>query len=79
MCLAVPGRVLDLDEEHGIRFGRVDFGGIARRVCLDHVRDAVPGDYVLVHVGYALTRIDATEASALLALLDELAQAAEDA
>ena len=74
MCLGVPGKLVDIADEDGVPMGRVDFGGVARKVCLAHVPEAVPGDYVLVHVGFALTRLDADEADRLLALLTELGQ-----
>lgn len=54
MCLAVPGQLLEVAERDGLRVGSVDFGGVRKEVCLDGVPDAVPGDYVLVHVGFAL-------------------------
>jgi hydrogenase expression/formation protein HypC len=62
MCLAVPGRVVDVAREDGILVGKVDFGGISRRVCLEHLPDVTPGEYVLVHVGFALARVDEAEA-----------------
>jgi hydrogenase expression/formation protein HypC len=58
MCLAVPGRLLDVSEEAGLRTGRVDFGGVRRAVCLEGVPQAKPGDVVLVHVGFALQVLD---------------------
>jgi hydrogenase expression/formation protein HypC len=73
MCLGVPGRVVDVSEMDGIRMGRVDFGGIARLVCLEHV-EAEPGDYVLVHVGFALTKLAKDEAHELLKMLEELGE-----
>ncbi|MEO8707228.1 MAG: HypC/HybG/HupF family hydrogenase formation chaperone [Kofleriaceae bacterium] len=57
--------------------GKVDFGGVARKVCLDHVRDVVPGEYVLVHVGFALGKLDEAEALRVFALLEELGQLEE--
>ena len=72
MCLAVPGRLVETFVEQGLAMGRVDFGGVLRRVCLEHVREAAPGDYVLVHVGFALARIDEEEAARTLAMLREL-------
>jgi hydrogenase expression/formation protein HypC len=74
MCLGVPGKVVDVAEEQGVLMGRVDFGGVARKVCLAHVADVVPGDYVLVHVGFALTKLDEVEARRTLELLAELGQ-----
>jgi hydrogenase expression/formation protein HypC len=79
MCLGVPGRVTELFHEHGMLMGRVTFGGVSRSVCLEHVADVKPGEYVLVHVGYALSRIDEAEALRTLEFLaglddlDELA------
>jgi hydrogenase expression/formation protein HypC len=72
MCLAIPGQVVDVEMEHGVRMGRVSFGGIARKACLEHVPEAKPGDYVLVHVGFALSRLDEAEAHKLLAELEAL-------
>jgi hydrogenase expression/formation protein HypC len=80
MCLGVPGRLVETFVEHDVLMGKVDFGGIAKRVCLEHVPDARPGDYVLVHVGFALTRLDETEAGRVFEFLkamnqlDELAE-----
>lgn len=71
MCLAVPGRIESLSEAFGTSFGRVDFGGVARDVCLALVPDAAPGDWVLVHVGFALARLDETSALSSRALLAE--------
>lgn len=72
MCLAVPGQITELFVEDDVHMARVAFGGIARRVCVEHVLDAVPGDYVLVHVGFALQRLDAAEAARIFELLAEL-------
>jgi len=66
MCLAVPGRVLDVAEEHGVRTARVDFGGVRKRVCLEIVPDAGPGDWILVHAGFALQIVDELAARKVL-------------
>ena len=58
MCLAVPGRVLECLERDGLRFARVDFGGVRKEVCLETSPEAAPGDWVLVHVGFALRVLD---------------------
>jgi hydrogenase expression/formation protein HypC len=78
VCLGVPGRVVELEEEHGILMGKVDFGGVAKKVCLDHVRGVAPGEYVLVHVGFALTRLDEAEAKRVFEMLDAIELAALD-
>ena len=74
MCLGVPARVVSVADEDGVRMGRVDFGGVARKVCLEHVPEAVVGDYVLVHVGFALSKLDEAEARRVFELLAELRQ-----
>jgi hydrogenase expression/formation protein HypC len=77
MCLGVPGLLVETSTEGDVRMGKVDFGGIARQVCLELVPDARPGDYVLVHVGFALTRLDEAEALRVFALIDALDLRAE--
>ena len=63
MCLGVPGRVEEIWESQGTRMATVDFGGVRKEVCLAYVPDVVVGDYTIVHVGFALTKLD--EKSAL--------------
>jgi hydrogenase expression/formation protein HypC len=74
MCLGIPGEVMELHEREGLRFARVRFGGITREVCLEFLPDVAPGDYVLVHVGFALSRIDAEQAEENLRILAELGE-----
>ena len=74
MCLAVPGRVVETYREHEVLMGKIDFGGVSKRVCLEHVPDAQPEDYVLVHVGFALLRIDEAEARRVFAFLEQMDQ-----
>ena len=71
MCLGVPGKVVEVYREHDLLMGRVDFGGVLKRVCLEYVPDIAVGEYALVHVGFALTRLDEAEASRVFALLAE--------
>ena len=61
MCLGIPGKVIETHREYEILMGKVDFGGVLKRVCLEHVPEARPGDDVLVHVGFALSMIDEVE------------------
>jgi hydrogenase expression/formation protein HypC len=77
MCLGIPGKVVETFREHGILMGKVDFGGVSKRVCLDHVREVVPGEYVLVHVGFALARIDEAEARRVFDFLEGMEQLGE--
>jgi hydrogenase expression/formation protein HypC len=74
MCLGVPGRLVETFVEYDVLMGKVDFGGITKRVCLEHVPDARPGDYVLVHVGFALTRLDEAEAGRVFEFLRAMNQ-----
>jgi hydrogenase expression/formation protein HypC len=74
VCLAIPGKLMAKTEEKGILCGRVEFGGIVRTACLDFLPEANVGDYILVHVGFAISLIDEEEAKATLAYLEELGE-----
>jgi len=63
MCLAIPGRILDTEDIAGIRVGRIQFGGVTRKAYLDYVPEAAVGDYVMVHVGFAISKVDQDEAA----------------
>ncbi len=77
MCLGVPGRVLETREEHGVLMATVDFGGVTKSVCLAYAPDAAVGDYVIVHAGFAIARLDEQAAAESLALFAELGALAE--
>jgi hydrogenase expression/formation protein HypC len=72
VCLAIPGRLLQAEEQNGLRVGRVQFGGIVRSVRLDFVPEAQVGDYVMVHVGFAISQVDEEEAERTYDLLREM-------
>lgn len=72
MCLAIPGKILDIQEQEEMRSARVQFGGIVRQVSLDFVPEATVGDYVMVHVGFAISRVDPFEADRTYKLLHEM-------
>ena len=72
MCLAIPGKIVSVEEANGLRSARVQFGGIVRQASLDFVPEAQVGDYVMVHVGYAISRVDAAEAERTYQLLEEM-------
>ncbi len=74
MCLAIPGKVLNKEDRDGSCLGRVDFSGIVREVRLDFVPEVEVGEYVIVHVGFALTRLDAEEAGRTLELLRQMGE-----
>ena len=72
MCLAIPGKVISVEQSNGLRSGRIQFGGIVRQASLDFVPEAEVGDYVMVHVGYAISRVDEAEAHRTYELLEEM-------
>ncbi len=77
MCLAIPGKVVDLYREHDVLMGKVDFGGVSKRVCLDHTPDVQLGQYVIVHVGFALQIVDEAEARQIFAFLESMNELGE--
>lgn len=74
MCLGIPGKVVETYREHDVLMGKVDFSGVCKRVCLEHVPEVQPGEYVLVHVGFALSRIDEAEAQLVFDFLEKMNQ-----
>lgn len=77
MCLAIPGKVLDTYDQRGLRMAKVQFGGILREACLEYVPEIQIGEYVLVHVGFAISRIDEAEAERTYQALRDLDQLTE--
>jgi hydrogenase expression/formation protein HypC len=78
MCLAVPGKVLNIEQNAaGINMGKVSFGGVAREVCLAYLPDVRVGDYVIVHAGFALSRLDEAEAMEVFDMLKQMGELAE--
>lgn len=73
MCLAIPGKVTEIYREHDLLMGKVDFGGVIKRVCLEHVPEIAVGEYALIHVGFAISRIDEEEARQVFAMLETMA------
>jgi hydrogenase expression/formation protein HypC len=78
MCLAVPGKLVEVRPQDDLPMGRVEFGGIVKDVCLAYTPEAQVGDYVLVHVGFALSRIDEAEAREMFQLLEEIGDFGEN-
>ena len=74
MCLAVPGKVVEITGEGELRMGKVDFAGVQRQACLAYVPEVALGDYVLVHVGFAISRIDEQQALETFAALEQMGQ-----
>ena len=74
MCLAIPGKVLEIEKEVSPVMGNVSFGGVRKRVCLEWVPEVRVGDYVIVHVGFALSTLDEAEALETLKMLKEMGE-----
>jgi hydrogenase expression/formation protein HypC len=75
MCLGIPGKIQSIRDDSGLIMGMVDFGGVRREVCLQYVQDEVAvGDYVIVHVGFAITKVDEEEAKRTFEVLREMSQ-----
>ena len=78
MCLGIPGKIQSIRDDAGLTMGVVDFGGVRREVCLQYVADEVAvGDYVIVHVGFAISRVDEEEAQRTFEILKEMSQLGE--
>jgi hydrogenase expression/formation protein HypC len=73
MCLGVPGKIVEIHSNGSLPMGKIDYGGIVKEACLAYVPEAGLGDYVIVHVGFAISRLDEDEALATLADLNEIA------
>ncbi|MER6346238.1 HypC/HybG/HupF family hydrogenase formation chaperone [Streptomyces sp. NPDC001595] len=78
MCLAVPGRVLGVEDRDGTRMATVDFGGVIKEVCLEYLPDLKVGEYAIVHVGFALQRLDEESARRTLELFENLGMLQEE-
>lgn len=75
MCLGIPGRIVEMSDDAGLPMGIVDFGGVRREVCLAYVADEVEvGDYAIIHVGFAISRVDEEEAKRTFEVLREMSQ-----
>jgi hydrogenase expression/formation protein HypC len=78
MCLAVPGKIVEIKESDGLQMAKVDFGGIFREACLDYVPEAKVGDYCVIHVGFAISLLSEQEAMETLELLKQISNIGEE-
>ena len=78
MCLGIPGKLLEIHSQGDLPMGKVEFGGIVKDVCLAYTPEAQTGDYILVHVGFAISRIDESEAQEIFHFLEEIAATDEE-
>jgi hydrogenase expression/formation protein HypC len=74
MCLGVPGRIIEMYTKENLKMGRIDFGGVIREACLEYVPEAEIDDYVVVHVGFAISMLSEEEAQETLKLLREIGE-----
>jgi hydrogenase expression/formation protein HypC len=75
MCLGIPGRIVEISDDAGLRMGTVDFGGVRRDVCLAYLdEDVAIGDYAIVHVGFAISKVDEDEARRTFAMLKDMSE-----
>jgi hydrogenase expression/formation protein HypC len=78
MCLAIPGKLIEISTDtNGVRMGKANFGGIVKQVCLEYTPEVEKGDYVLVHVGFALSKVDEAEAARTYQALERMQQLSE--
>lgn len=78
MCLGIPGKIVETFERDELPMAKVEFGGILKDICLAYTPDAEPGQYVLVHVGFAINQIDETEAQEVFRYIEQIAEAGEE-
>ena len=72
MCLGIPGRITEIRDEAGLMMGKVDFGGVRKDACLAYLPEAKLGDYVIIHVGFAISKVDEAEALKTLEILGSM-------
>lgn len=78
MCLAIPGKIIEVYEEAGLTMGKVDFGGVVKEACLAYLEDPQVGEYTMIHVGFAISKVDEEEAFRTLELLRQIADIDEE-
>jgi hydrogenase expression/formation protein HypC len=77
MCLGIPGQIQSIYEDHGTKMAKVDFGGVSREVCTEMVPEAQPGDWTIIHAGFALNLLSEEEARETLEILQQMAELAD--
>jgi hydrogenase expression/formation protein HypC len=78
MCLGVPGKIVEMYVTDGLKMGKIDFGGVQREACLEYVPEAQVGEYTVIHVGFAISRLSEEEAMASLEILRQIADLEEE-
>jgi len=77
MCLGIPGKIQEIYDDHGTKMAKVDFGGVSREVCIEVIPDAKPGDWTIIHAGFALNLLSEEEAQETLDILQQMAELAD--
>jgi len=72
MCLGIPAKIISIHEDHGTKMAKVDFGGVTREVCIEVIPEAKPGDWTIIHAGFALNLLSEEEAQETLEILQEM-------
>jgi hydrogenase expression/formation protein HypC len=72
MCLGIPGKIIEIYDQNGLRMGKIDFGGVVRESCLEAIPDALIGQYTIIHAGFALNVLSEEDALETLTLLREI-------
>ena len=78
MCLAIPGKVIELYESNGMKMARIDFGGVVKEACMEYLPDVKLGDYTIIHVGFGLSILDEKEAFETMDLLKQIEAMGEE-
>lgn len=78
MCLGIPGKILEIYDDHGTKMAKVDFGGVSREVCIEVIPEAKPGDWTIIHAGFALNLLSEEEALETLDILQQMAELANE-
>jgi hydrogenase expression/formation protein HypC len=78
MCLGVPGKIQEIFEKDGLRMGKIDFGGVLREACLEYLPEVNTGDYVVIHVGFAISQLSEQEAEETIAMIREISSFAAE-
>jgi len=77
MCLGIPGKIISIYENHGTKMAKIDFGGVSREACIEVIPEAKPGDWTIIHAGFALNLLSEAEAQETLDILQEMSELAE--
>jgi len=79
MCLAIPGKITEIYQKNDLQMAKIDFGGVAKEICLEFVPEAELGDYALVHAGFAISLMNETEAQENIQLIQEVSRYGDEA